>query len=915
MQPPRADRTKIDACRHFGRSCLRVGLWSIAVVGLGAQSQPQTPVFRSSIEVTTVDVGVVDRDGKPIVDLAPSDFSVQVDGAPRRVVTAEWVSLVTPAKPDAPPPPPGYSTNENATGGRLILIVIDQPNIRFGGAAGLRRAVNTFIDRLQPSDRIAAVGIGPGSNSTPFTSNREMVKTAIARMPGARMTPPTFDLNIAISEALSIRDGDSYVTERVLRRECGEPAPNGAFSFDQEMCRARAEGTALAVAQSGLADTDITIGQLRALLMALRTIDLPKTMVIVTEGFLTDDQQPSMIELGNLAIQARTSIYALKLDDDLFDITRSGIQTAPFADRLARAEGIETVTGAARGTLFNIGTGAESAFARIESELAGYYLLGLESSPADKDGKRHPIKVSVGRPGVSIRSRSQLIMPAGSGEPRGPRESAMTALASPLIVSGLPLQVATFSLRGPDPNKIQLLIHAAVGADYSSSRVVSFGYVITDGEGRIVESLGGDTRIAPVMNGVPSPLQYKMGASVPPGDYTLKLSVAEGDRVGTVEHPVHAALVDAPPVHLSELMVGGPIPSSVAPEQPTVGHTVTFGGVHGYVEAYGTGSNDLKAQYEIAPDGESPAVLKAEVAGRPAGPERTIFSNVLTVRQLPPGKYVLRATVASDAGPIKTLVRDFEVARPPVLMTSTSSTGAGALASAEVYLPVIETQFARAFRREDATRPDVLRPFRDRIAPELQSTFDAGVASLSAGDYLKAETTLKSLADGDADSAAVLAYLAATFAASGHDQEAASAWQTALIDGSEFPDIYGWLGDTLLRIHDLGQARTILEEAVAKWPADVRFMKPLALMYATFGQGREAVRALERHLSAHPDDIESTYMALEWIYHLNLAGTSAQTKAEDVKVARGYAARYERAKGPQLPLVKQWLEYLEGRRR
>jgi hypothetical protein len=92
-------------------------------------------------------------------------------------------------------------------------------------------------------------------------------------------------------------------------------------------------------------------------------------------------------------------------------------------------------------------------------------------------------------------------------------------------------------------------------------------------------------------------------------------------------------------------------------------------------------------------------------------------------------------------------------------------------------------------------------------------------------------------------------------------------------------------------------------------------MKPLALMYATFGQGREAVRALERHLSAHPDDIESTYMALEWIYHLNLAGTSAQTKAEDVKVARGYAARYERAKGPQLPLVKQWLEYLEGRRR
>jgi predicted Zn-dependent protease len=118
-----------------------------------------------------------------------------------------------------------------------------------------------------------------------------------------------------------------------------------------------------------------------------------------------------------------------------------------------------------------------------------------------------------------------------------------------------------------------------------------------------------------------------------------------------------------------------------------------------------------------------------------------------------------------------------------------------------------------------------------------------------------------------------------------------------------------------MRIHDLGQARMILEEAVAKWPSDDRFDKPLAMMYATFGQGREAVRTLERHLSAHPDDIDGAYMCLEWIYHLHLAGVFAQTRAEDVKAARGFAARYERAKGPQLPLVKQWIDYLEGRRR
>jgi VWFA-related protein len=881
----------------------------------GQAPQTQTPVFRSSVEVTTVDVGVVDRNGKPISDLTPSDFTVQIDGTERRVVTAQWISLVTPAKPEGPPPPPSYSTNEGLTGGRLILLIVDQPNIRFGGMMALRQSVNNFIDRLQPNDRVAAIGIGPGGVATPFTSDKEVLKRAIARMPGAQVAPPTFDLNIAVSEAVAIYNRDGFILERVLRRECGEPSPAGTFTIEQEMCRIRAETTALAMAQSSFIDSDITTNQIRDLLIALKAIDVPKTMLIFTEGFLANERQMTMVELGNLAIEAKTSIYALKMDDDFFDMSKAGAPTARLGDRLARDEGIELVTGAARGSLFHVGVGIDSAMARIEAELSGYYLLGLETNPIDRDGKRHSVKVAVARSGASVRSRNQLMMPRGSDAPVAPRAAALAALSSPIVVSGLPLQVATFSLRGPDPTKIQLLIHANVGTDYASSRVVSFGYVITDKENRIIESQAGDARVPPVMNGVPSPLQYKMGAAVPPGDYLLKLAIVEGERVGTIEHPIHASLIEAPPTHLSELMVGGPIPSTRPPEQPTIGHVVTFGSVHGYLEAYGTGSNDLKVQYEIAPDRESPAVLSAEAAARTAGPDRTIFSNVIPVRQLPPGKYVLRATVASAAVPLTTVSRDFEIAPPPVLMTSASSTSPGALAASEVFLPVVESQLARAFRREDATKPEVLRPFRERIAPEQRATFDSGVSSLATGDYFKAETTLKSLADGEADSAAVLTYLAATFAASGHDLEAASAWQTALIDGSEYADIYGWLGDTLLRIHDLGQARSILEEAAAKFPSDVRFMKPLALMYATFGQGREAVRALERHLTAHPDDIEATYMCLEWLYHLNLAGTPAQSKAEDVKVARGYAARYEKARGPQLPLVKQWMDYLEGRRR
>jgi predicted Zn-dependent protease len=238
-----------------------------------------------------------------------------------------------------------------------------------------------------------------------------------------------------------------------------------------------------------------------------------------------------------------------------------------------------------------------------------------------------------------------------------------------------------------------------------------------------------------------------------------------------------------------------------------------------------------------------------------------------------------------------------------------------AVAPSDLFLPVAEDLFARPFHREETSRPETVKAFRERVAPAVVGTFDSGVAALSAGDVVRAESALKSAIRDDADSTPVLAYLAAVYAASGHDVEAAAAWQTALIDGDEYPQIYLWLGDALMRTRDLAQARTILEEGAAKWPSDLRFTKPLALLYATFGQGREAVRTLERYLSDRHDDVEALYLGVEWIYQLHAAGAVAQTRAEDAKLARGYANAYEKAKGPRINLVKQWIDFLEGRKR
>src|SRR4029077_5944007 len=125
---------------------------------------------------------------------------------------------------------------------------------------------------------------------------------------------------------------------------------------------------------------------------------------------------------------ARTSLYALKLDSQLFDITTARPPVNAFADRQAMTEGLENLAGAARGTLFTVTGTGEALFDRITSELSGYYLIGVESDGRDKDGKPHPIRVDVPRRGANVRTRRQLVN-AASDRPaaRSPRAAAAAA--------------------------------------------------------------------------------------------------------------------------------------------------------------------------------------------------------------------------------------------------------------------------------------------------------------------------------------------------------------------------------------------------------------------------------------------------------------------------------------------------------
>ena len=73
---------------------------------LAAQDQPPPkPTFKSAVDLVPVDVNVIDKSGRPVPDLAAGDFTLTVDGKPRRAVSAQFIS-VDRAVDSAPPSKP-----------------------------------------------------------------------------------------------------------------------------------------------------------------------------------------------------------------------------------------------------------------------------------------------------------------------------------------------------------------------------------------------------------------------------------------------------------------------------------------------------------------------------------------------------------------------------------------------------------------------------------------------------------------------------------------------------------------------------------------------------------------------------------------------------------------------------------------
>jgi VWFA-related protein len=894
-------------------------------------SEPgQSPTFRTGVDVVSVDVAVVDRRGKPVEDLGAAEFTVRIDGEPRRVVSAELVKVDVEAakKQVADKSETFFTSNLAPINGRMIMIAVDQINIRPGSLTAVMSAAQKFLDHLSPLDQVAFVAYPEPGPRVSFTSDKLRLRQAMRSLIGQPGRMQTSNLNIGTTEALSIVDKrDQIVLAEVVAREC-----RGLTTEQRSQCERDILNESSQIVHRMRQDAEESRVALRDLLERMTYIEGHKSLVLISEG-LAIEENAELESIVALAGRARTSINVMSVDLYRNDITITEAPPTQTQDRRLQLGGLEGLAMLSRGSLFHIvGTG-EQIFERLASELSAYYLLGVEQRPSDSKGDRHRIDVDVRRRDVTIRSRQAFVLSPTLNAKRSAEDNLRDALVSPFPVSGLPVRVTTFAQQDPASNKVQLLIAADVGQPGTAAGDYTVGFMVIDDQNKIAATWGAKQRLSPAGTSPAEPLAFLGAVSVDPGVYSLRFAAVDAEgRRGSVIRDVSAWKMTGEALATGDLIIGA-LPAGGQGLNAAVEPHVGTEQVAAYLELYSTsaaGFEGTTVQFEIADNADSPALttLPAQLV---AGKQATwrVASGALGGRFLPPGKYVARANIARGGKTVSVLSRPFVLEGSAPGAAAPAVVAAAAVSFASTLPP---------FDRSAVLGREFVNPMLDAVEKRSPLLKDA-VAEARAGRYGPA--ALEALGAGDQEAASFLRgidffikgqldqaatqlqlaagprreffpaafYLGAAFAAVGRDRDAAGVWQIALGTEPRAAAVYVLVADARLRDGQAASAIDILKPALSREPTNDAVAKRLAMAYLISGQHAEAIPVLDGYLARNPADQD--YLLAGIVAQYEAARKGQILSDLDRAKMRKYGAAY---RGEHAALVDKYMQTMEVRK-
>ena len=359
------------------------------------------------MDLILIEATVLDKDGRPIADLQARDFSIKLGGKARTVAAAEYIpagngsaaaGAATPATAAATTPGPSSTASVDSARAQLgasdrtIILAVDVDNIRSGAGRNALVDVAEYVATLPPTDRIGIMTLPGGGTTVEPTADRAVVRAALGRMAGADHRMNSCDATIGEAAAEAVNDDrgwDAFSSRSSAPPRCQAPHAPRPSAVHSDVSRTGS-------ADAGNADVTRQEPRRRA-----RPTD---HRAGVRRSLHGRGHHPGLPAFGAALERSRVVLYAIHLD---FPFSEASAQFTSSDTRLLDDRyGFDAMANAAvfgGGAAIRAVSRATPAITRIDQELSGTYLLGIERLPTDVAGKALEVKVEVTRKGADVR--------------------------------------------------------------------------------------------------------------------------------------------------------------------------------------------------------------------------------------------------------------------------------------------------------------------------------------------------------------------------------------------------------------------------------------------------------------------------------------------------------------------------------
>lgn len=404
--------------RNHTCACLVIAATVLGTRLAAQQPSQEQPVFRSGVNLIEVDVRVFDRDGRFVTDLTRDDFEIVEAGTPQRI---EALYLI--AGPAAATPVTAPIVSSRAAAGPLPasarqtwIFVFDTNHLIPGaGFDRAKEAVTEFLKTRFKDGDVGGIVAGGKMVNNRLTSVREEL---VAAATGVKPAPELRNVQLELTrewprlqdplEAIQISNNDNEALQRAITRACSDD-PGACRTIPPDLA-VREKARRFHIEFERL--TRDTLRTVSALASGLAKMAGPKTVVLLSDGFVTERMESDLRQSVGQTTRAGGRIYAI----DVRGLNRgrgAGIIDQPAVDDEAGgparfdalADGPNSLAVDTGGLMIRNENNIGRALETIAGDAGTYYVIGYRPANQAFDGKFRDIEVRVKRPGVRVRAR------------------------------------------------------------------------------------------------------------------------------------------------------------------------------------------------------------------------------------------------------------------------------------------------------------------------------------------------------------------------------------------------------------------------------------------------------------------------------------------------------------------------------